>query len=92
MSKANLIDAVAQQADLSKAAAERAVSATVEAIQESLKAGDTVTLAGLGTFSVSARAERVGRNPKTGEPITTVPASKVPKFKPAKGLKDTVNS
>ena len=91
MSKANLIDAVAQQADLSKAAAERAVSATVEAIQESLKAGDTVTLAGLGTFSVSARAERVGRNPKTGEPIT-VPASKVPKFKPAKGLKDTVNS
>lgn len=91
MNKANLIDAVAQQADLSKAAAERAVSATVEAIQESLKAGDTVTLAGLGTFSVSARAERVGRNPKTGEPIT-VPASKVPKFKPAKGLKDTVNS
>ena len=91
MSKANLIDAVAQQADLSKAAAERAVSATVEAIQESLKAGDTVTLAGLGTFSVSARAERVGRNPKTGEPIT-VPASKVPKFKPAKGLKDAVNS
>ena len=91
MNKANLIDAVAQQADLSKAAAERAVSATVEAIQESLKAGDTVTLAGLGTFSVSARAERVGRNPKTGEPIT-VPASKVPKFKPAKGLKDAVNS
>ena len=91
MNKANLIDAVAQQADLSKAAAERAVSATVEAIQESLKAGDTVTLAGLGTFSVSARAERVGRDPKTGEPIT-VPASKVPKFKPAKGLKDTVNS
>ena len=91
MNKANLIDAVAQQADLSKAAAERAVSATVETIQESLKAGDTVTLAGLGTFSVSARAERVGRNPKTGEPIT-VPASKVPKFKPAKGLKDTVNS
>ena len=91
MNKANLIDAVAQQADLSKAAAERAVSATVEAIQESLKAGGTVTLAGLGTFSVSARAERVGRNPKTGEPIT-VPASKVPKFKPAKGLKDTVNS
>ena len=91
MNKANLIDAVAQQADLSKAAAERAVSATVETIQESLKAGNTVTLAGLGTFSVSARAERVGRNPKTGEPIT-VPASKVPKFKPAKGLKDTVNS
>lgn len=91
MNKANLIDAVAQQADLSKAAAERAVSATVETIQESLKAGDTVTLAGLGTFSVSARAERVGRNPKTGEPIT-VPASKVPKFKPAKGLKDAVNS
>lgn len=91
MNKANLIDAVAQQADLSKAAAERAVSATVEAIQESLKAGDTVTLAGLGTFSVCARAERIGRNPKTGEPIT-VPASKAPKFKPAKGLKDAVNS
>ena len=91
MNKAELIDAIAEQANVSKATAERTLNATVDAIQGSLKAGATVTLAGLGTFSVSDRAERAGRNPKTGEPIT-VPASKAPKFKPAKGLKDAVNS
>ena len=91
MNKSELIDAIAEQAELPKYIAERALNAMVQSVQGSLKAGTNVTLAGLGTFSVSERAERTGRNPKTGEPIT-VRASKTPKFKAAKGLKDVVNS
>ncbi len=90
MNKAELIDMVADNADLSKAAAARAVDAVFDGITESLQGGDTVTLVGFGTFSVSARSARTGRNPRTGESIT-IAASKAPKFKAGKGLKDAVN-
>ena len=90
MNKAELIDMVADSADLSKAAAARAVDAVFDGITESLQGGDTVTLVGFGTFSVSARSARTGRNPRTGESIT-IAASKAPKFKAGKGLKDAVN-
>jgi len=90
VNKAELIDMVADSADLSKAAAARAVDAVFDGITESLQGGDTVTLVGFGTFSVSARSARTGRNPRTGESIT-IAASKAPKFKAGKGLKDAVN-
>ena len=81
---------VAEAADISKAAAGRAVDAVFEGISSSLKSGDTVTLVGFGTFSVSSRAARSGRNPRTGETIQ-IKASKMPKFKAGKALKDAVN-
>ncbi|BAU57220.1 HU family DNA-binding protein [Halorhodospira halochloris] len=90
MNKSELIEAVADSADLSKAAASRAVDAMVESITDALKEGDQVTLVGFGTFSVRERAARTGRNPQTGETIE-IPASKVPGFKPGKALKDAVN-
>ena len=90
MNKAELIDAVAEGADISKAAATRAVDTVVEQITNTLKSGSQVTLVGFGTFSVSARAARTGRNPRTNEPIQ-IPASNVPKFKAGKALKDAVN-
>ncbi len=90
MNKAELIDLVADSADLSKAAAARAVDAVFDGITESLQSGDTCTLVGFGTFSVSSRAARTGRNPRTGETIT-IAASKAPKFKAGKALKDAVN-
>ncbi len=90
MNKAELIDQVAVAAELNKASATRAVEAVLDGIAAALKAGDTVTLSGFGTFSVSMRAARTGRNPRTGESLT-IPASKNPKFKAGKGLKDTVN-
>ena len=62
----------------------------IDAVAHTLKSGDTVTLAGFGTFAVTARAERIGRNPRTREEIK-IPASKVPKFKPGKALKDALN-
>ncbi|MGB1801374.1 MAG: HU family DNA-binding protein, partial [Gammaproteobacteria bacterium] len=80
MNKAELIDAVADSADLSKASAGRALDAAIEAITKALKKGDTVTLVGFGTFSVRKRAARTGRNPRTGEEIK-IKASKVPGFK-----------
>ena len=90
MNKAELIDAVAEGADISKADAGRAVDAVVEQITGALKKGDQVTLIGFGTFSVKDRAARVGRNPRTGEPLQ-IAAAKVPGFKAGKALKDAVN-
>lgn len=90
MNKTELVDAVAQGADISKAAATRAVDTMVDAITAALKGGDQVTLVGFGTFSVRERAARSGRNPRTGDTIN-IPASKVPGFKAGKALKDAVN-
>ncbi len=90
MNKAEMIEAIAQAADISKAAAERALDGTVEAIMTSLKKGDMVTLVGFGTFHVGNRAARSGRNPRTGETIQ-ISASRVPKFRAGKALKDAVN-
>jgi len=90
MNKAELIDAIAGSADLSKASAGRALDATIETITKALKKGDTVTLVGFGTFSVRKRAARTGRNPRTGEEIK-IKASKVPGFKAGKALKDAIN-
>lgn len=89
MNKSELIDAIAQKGGLTKVDAGKALDATLEAISDALKTGDTVTLVGFGSFSVKERAARTGRNPKTGEELK-IPASKVPSFKAGKGLKDTV--
>ena len=90
MNKTELIDQIATSAEISKAAAARALDATVDAIKASLKAGDSVSLIGFGTFSVGERAARTGRNPRTGETLK-IKAAKVPKFSAGKGLKDAVN-
>lgn len=90
MNKSELIEAVAQSAELSKASAGRAVDAVVEAVTAALKEGDQVSLVGFGTFAVKERAARSGRNPRTGETIQ-IAASNVPGFKPGKALKDAVN-
>ena len=87
---AELIDAIASKGDLSNAQAGQALDAMINAVGEALKAGDSVTLVGFGTFSVKERAARSGRNPKTGETIQ-IAASKVPGFKAGKGLKDAVS-
>lgn len=90
MNKAELIDAVADAADLSKASAGRAVDSAIDAITGALKKGENVTLVGFGTFTVRSRAARAGRNPRTGEEIQ-IKASKVPGFKAGKALKDAIN-
>jgi len=90
MNKTELIDAVADQAELSKAEAGRAVDAVISSVTKALKGGDTVTLVGFGTFQVRERAARTGRNPKTGDTIK-IEASKNPAFKAGKALKDAVN-
>lgn len=90
MNKSELIEVVAQSADISKAAASRAIDAFVTSVTDALKDGDQVTLVGFGTFTVRERAARTGRNPRTGESIT-IPASKAPGFKAGKALKDAVN-
>ena len=90
MNKADLIESIADSADLSKASAGRALDAAIESITKSLKNGDTITLVGFGTFSVRHRKARMGRNPRTGEEIQ-IKASKVPGFKPGKALKDAIN-
>ncbi|MFQ5470527.1 MAG: HU family DNA-binding protein [Gammaproteobacteria bacterium] len=89
MNKADLIDAVAASADISKAAAGRAVDGMTTAVTKALKKNDTVTLVGFGTFSVRKRAARKGRNPQTGETIK-IKAAKLPVFKAGKGLKDAI--
>ncbi|MDQ6992538.1 MAG: HU family DNA-binding protein [Mariprofundus sp.] len=89
MNKAELINHVAEAADLSKAAATDAVEAVLGGISSTLASGDSVSLVGFGTFSVAERAARTARNPRTGEPIE-VGASKAPKFKAGKALKDAV--
>ncbi|WP_020409394.1 nucleoid-associated protein HU-beta [Hahella ganghwensis] len=90
MNKSELIDAVAASADISKAAAGRALDAVVESVTDALKKGEQVTLIGFGTFSVKERAARTGRNPQTGDTIN-IAAAKVPSFKAGKALKDAVN-
>ena len=90
MNKTELIDHIAKQADVSKAAAGRALDALVGAIKTTLKKGGSVTLVWFGTFVVGKRAARSGRNPRTGTPIR-IKAAKVPKFRPGKALKDAIN-
>jgi DNA-binding protein HU-beta len=90
MNKAELIDQIAQAAEISKSAAERAVDAMVSAVKSSLKKGNMVTLVGFGTFYVGKRAARVGRNPRTGAELK-IKAARVPKFRAGKALKDAVN-
>jgi DNA-binding protein HU-beta len=85
-----MIEAIATSADISKAAAGRALDGAMEAIKKSLKKGDMVTLVGFGTFYADKRAARGGRNPRTGEAIK-IKAAKVPKFRPGKALKDALN-
>jgi DNA-binding protein HU-beta len=90
MNKSELINAIAGQGNLSKADASRSLDALIKTIETTLKAGDSITLVGFGTFAVKDRAERTGRNPQTGQEIT-IAAAKVPSFKPGKSLKDAVN-
>jgi len=90
MNKAELIERVANDVNLSKADAERAVNAVFDGITDTLKNGGQVTLVGFGTFQVKDRAARTGRNPQTGETIQ-IAAAKVPSFKAGKALKDAVN-
>jgi DNA-binding protein HU-beta len=90
VNKTELIDHIARQADISKAAAGRALDAIVAGIRTSLKKGNSVTLVGFGTFTVGKRAARTGRNPRTGAAIK-IKAARVPKFRPGKGLKDSLN-
>ena len=90
MNKSELIDHIAEQADISKAAATRSLDALIGAVTDTLKKSGSVTLVGFGTFSTSERAARTGRNPRTGESID-ITSAKVPKFKPGKALKDAVN-
>lgn len=90
MTKNELIDHIAGEADISKAAAGRALNATLDAVGDSLREGEPVALIGFGTFLVRERSERSGRNPRTGEAMT-IAASKVPAFKPAKALRDSLN-
>ena len=90
MDKIDIIDHVARSADISKAAAGRAIEAAVTAIKTTLKKGGMVTLVGFGTFYVGKRAARAGRNPRTGDAIK-IKAAKVPKFRAGKALKDAVN-
>lgn len=90
MNKQDLIEAIAKHADISKAAAGRALDAALGSIKQSLKKGGAVTLVGFGTFQVGKRAARTGRNPQTGAAIK-IKAAKVIKFKAGKALKDAVN-
>ena len=91
MNKTELIAAVAEKAELSKKDAEKAVKAFTDVVSEELVNGGTIQLVGFGTFEVSERAAREGRNPTSGE-VMNIPASKTPKFKAGKALKDMVNA
>ncbi|WP_119156860.1 HU family DNA-binding protein [Caldimonas tepidiphila] len=90
MNKSELIEHIAKQADISKAAAGRALEAMIGGVTHTLRKGGSVSLVGFGTFAVSERAGRTGRNPRTGAEIAIEPA-KVPKFRPGKALKDDIN-
>lgn len=89
MTKADLVNVMAEKAGLSKTEAEKALKAFTDAVTEALQAGDKVALVGFGTFSVGERAARTGQNPQTGAKIN-IPAAKTPKFKAGKALKDSV--
>ncbi len=90
MTKADLVNAMAEKAELSKNDAEKALKAFTDAVTEALKAGEKVALVGFGTFSVGQRAARTGQNPQTGDKIQ-IAAANTPKFKAGKALKDSVN-
>ena len=90
MNKTDFVNAVADQAELTKADAGRAVDAMVEVIKKALKKGDSVSLVGFGTYTVRKRAARTGRNPRTGQAIK-IKASKAAAFKAGKALKDAIN-
>ncbi|KAI4450186.1 DNA-binding protein HU [Eubacterium plexicaudatum ASF492] len=90
MNKAELVAAIADKAELSKKDADAALKAFIDVVAEELKKGEKIQLVGFGTFEVSERAARTGRNPQTGEEMT-IPASKAPKFKAGKALKDLMN-
>lgn len=90
MNKTDLVEAMAQHANLSKADAGRALEGFIVAVSHALQTGDSVAIAGFGSFEVRERAERTGRNPKTGETLT-IPASKAAAFKAGKALKDALN-
>jgi len=90
VNKTELIDRIADAADISKADATRALDATIDAVTSSLKQNEPVALVGFGTFTVRERAARTGRNPQTGATIN-IAAAKVPAFKPGKALKDALN-
>ena len=90
VNKTELIEHIAQQADISKAAATRALEALIGGVKSTLKKNQSVTIAGFGTFAVSKRAARTGRNPRTGAAIK-IKSAKVPKFRPGKALKDALN-
>ena len=91
MNRTELISAMSEKSELTKVDTEKALKAFIDTVTEELKNGGKVQLVGFGTFEVTERAERNGRNPKTGEAIT-IPASKSPKFKAGKNFKDVVNS
>ena len=91
MNKTELVAAIAEQAELTKKDAEKALKAFTDVIAEELKKGEKIQLVGFGTFEISERAQRTGRNPQTGAEMV-IPASKAPKFKAGKALKDTVNA
>ena len=91
MNKAELVAAIADKTELSKKDAEKALVAFTEVVEEELKKGEKIQLVGFGTFEVSERAARTGRNPQTGAEMT-IAASKAPKFKPGKALKDSLNA
>ena len=90
MNKSELIDHIAESADITKAAAGRALDATIDGITKSLQSAESVSLVGFGTFLVRERAARTGRNPQTGATIQ-IAAAKVPAFKAGKALKDALN-
>lgn len=91
MNKTELIAAIAEQAELSKKDADKALKAFTDIVAEELKKGEKIQLVGFGTFEVTERAAREGRNPQTNQPMS-IPASKAPKFKAGKALKDAVNA
>ena len=90
MNKADLVDQIAQAAEISKSAAERAVDALIVCVKTSLRKDEMVTLVGFGTFYASKRAARMGRNPRTGEALS-IKAARMPKFRAGKALKDAIN-
>ena len=92
MNKTELIAAIAEQAEISKKDAEKALKAFVDVVTEQLKEGEKVQLVGFGTFETRDRAARQGRNPRNPEEVISIPASKAPVFKAGKGLKDKVNA
>ncbi len=91
MNKAELVAAMAEKTELSKKDAEKALKAFIDVVSDELKAGNKIQLVGFGTFEIAERAAREGRNPQTGKTMT-IPASKSPKFKAGKALKDEVNA